>query len=92
MVEEKVKKGEYAYEQVLSSSLSYFNGDELAATTWINKYAIKKGDGTYNELTPDDMHQRMAKEFGRVEAKYNKVKTATEGLSVYGKNRKKLNL
>ena len=90
MVEEKVKKGEYAYEEVLSSSLSYFNGDELAATTWINKYAIKKSDGTYSELTPDDMHQRMAKEFGRVEAKYNKVKTVSEGLSVYGKNRKKL--
>lgn len=90
MVEEKVKKGEYAYEEVLNSSLSYFKGDELAATTWINKYAIKKSDGTYSELTPDDMHQRMAKEFGRVEAKYNKVKTVSEGLSVYGKNRKKL--
>jgi len=90
MVEEKVKKGEYAYEEVLSSSLSYFKGDELAATTWINKYAVKKSDGTYNELTPDDMHQRMAKEFGRVEAKYNKIKTTTEGLSLYGKGRKKL--
>ena len=90
MVEEKVKKGEYAYEEVLKSSLSYFKGDELAATTWINKYAVKKSDGTYNELTPDDMHQRMAKEFGRVEAKYNKVKTPTEGLSLYGKDRKKL--
>jgi ribonucleoside-diphosphate reductase alpha chain len=90
MVEEKVKKGTYNYEEVLSTSLSYFKGDELAATTWINKYAVKKSDGTYSELTPDDMHQRMAKEFGRVEAKYNKVKTTTEGLSVYGKDRKKL--
>ncbi len=90
MIEEKVKKGVYNYEEVLSTSLSYFKGDELAATTWINKYAVKKSDGTYSELTPDDMHQRMAKEFGRVEAKYNKVKTTTEGLSVYGKDRKKL--
>jgi ribonucleoside-diphosphate reductase alpha chain len=90
MVEEKVKKGTYNYEEVLSTSLSYFKGDELAATTWINKYAVKKSDGTYSELTPDDMHQRMAKEFGRVEARYNKVKTTTEGLSVYGKDRKKL--
>ncbi|MGI9532196.1 adenosylcobalamin-dependent ribonucleoside-diphosphate reductase [Lutimonas sp.] len=91
MVEEKVSKGVYNYEQVLSSSLSYFKGDELAATTWINKYAVKKSDGTYSELTPDDMHQRMAKEFGRVEARYNKIKTTKEGLSVYGKGRKKLN-
>jgi len=90
MVEEKITKGIYTYEEVLNSSLSYFKGDELAATTWINKYAVKKSDGTYKELTPNDMHQRMAKEFGRVEAKYNKVKTPTEGLSVYGKDRKKL--
>ena len=90
MVEEKITKGIYTYEEVLNSSLSYFKGDELAATTWINKYAVKKSDGTYKELTPNDMHQRMAKEFGRVEAKYNKVKTSTEGLSVYGKDRKKL--
>lgn len=90
MVEEKVTKGVYSYEEVLSSSLSYFKGDELAATTWINKYAVKKSDGTYAELTPDDMHQRMAKEFGRVEARYNKIKTSKEGLSVYGKGRKKL--
>ena len=41
--------------------LEYFNGDELAASTWFNKYAI---DG---ELTPDDMHRRMAKEFARIE-------------------------
>ena len=78
MVEEKVTKGNYTYEEVLSSSLSYFNGDELAATTWINKYALKTSDGTYKELTPDDMHRRMAKEFGRIEAKYNKVESPTE--------------
>lgn len=90
MIEEKVKIRAYSYEEVLSSSLSYFKGDELAATTWINKYAVKKSDGTYSELTPDDMHQRMAKEFSRVESKYSKVKTASEGLSAYGSGRKKL--
>ncbi|MGB5321511.1 adenosylcobalamin-dependent ribonucleoside-diphosphate reductase [Lutimonas sp.] len=89
MVEEKVTTKNYTYEEVLNSSLSYFNGDELAATTWINKYALKKSDGTYNELTPDDMHRRMAKEFGRIEAKYNKIETPVEGLSVYGRKRKK---
>jgi len=42
----------------------YFNGDELAASVWKSKYA-KEG-----ELTPDQMHKRMAKEFARVEKKY----------------------
>lgn len=90
MVEEKITKGSYTYEEVLSSSLSYFNGDELAATTWINKYALKKTDGTYLELTPDDMHHRMAREFARIEAKYSKEKYSTEGFSSYGLKRKKL--
>lgn len=91
MVEEKITKKSYTYEEVLNSSLSYFKGDELAATTWINKYALKKSDGTYKELSPDDMHLRMANEFGRIEAKYNKVASPKEGLSQYGLKRKKLN-
>lgn len=44
--------------------LDYFNGDELAANVWLDKYA-KPG-----EETPDDMHKRMAKEFSRIEEKY----------------------
>ena len=91
MVEEKITQKNYTYEEVLNSSLSYFNGDELAATTWINKYALKTSDGTYNELTPDEMHQRMAKEFGRIESKYYESRAPKEGLSIYGKKRKKLN-
>jgi len=90
MVEEKVKQGKYSYEEVLKNSLSYFNGDELAATTWINKYALKNSKGVYAEATPDDMHQRMAKEFGRIEKKYNNIETPSEGLSTYGLKRKPL--
>jgi len=60
----------YSYEQVLKSSISYFKGDELAATTWMNKYAVKNNTGEFVELSPDDMHKRMAKEFGRIEADY----------------------
>ena len=44
--------------------LKYFNGDELAASTWKNKYALE------GEITPDDMHRRMAKEFARIELQY----------------------
>jgi len=60
----------YQYEEVLQNCLTYFDGDELAATTWINKYCMKNVKGELLELTPDDMHKRMAKEFARIEKKY----------------------
>ena len=64
----KTKKQKiYSYEDVLQTSISYFNGDELAATTWMNKYAMKDKNGCFVEKSPDNMHDRMAKEFARVE-------------------------
>ena len=90
----KTKKQKiYSYEQVLEKSISYFNGDELAATTWMNKYAMKDDAGDFVELSPDDMHKRMAKEFGRIEAAY-KLKYNLNGsakfLSKYGQEREDL--
>lgn len=83
----------YTYEQVLEKSISYFNGDELAATTWMNKYAMKNDSGEFVEQSPDDMHKRMAKEFGRIEADY-KLKYNLNGsakfLSKYGQERQDL--
>ncbi len=58
----------YTYNKVLKESVSYFNGDELAATTWMNKYAMTNENGEFVELSPNDMHNRMAKEFARIEA------------------------
>lgn len=49
--------------------LKYFNGDELAASTWKNKYALD------DEVTPDDMHKRLAKEFARIDSKYENSMT-----------------
>jgi len=88
LVAEKVQKT-YKYEEVLEASLAYFNGDELAATTWIKKYAVRNMTGDYLELSPEDMHHRMAKHFTRIEgdyAKENEEKTF-KGLSTYGKKR-----
>ena len=90
----KIKRAKtYTYEQVLESSMSYFNGDELAATTWMNKYAMKDNDGEFVEQSPTDMHKRMAKEFGRIEADY-KLKYNLNGsakfLSKYGQEREDL--
>lgn len=50
---------------MMNKVLEYFKGDELAASTWQNKYAAK------GEVTPDDTHRRLAKEFARIEEKYN---------------------
>ena len=87
------KQKTYPYEQVLKAAVAYFNGDELAGTTWMNKYAMKDHDGEFVEQTPDDMHRRMAKEFGRIEADY-KLKYNLNGsakfLSKYGQEREDL--
>lgn len=62
----------YSYDEAYESTLFYFNGDDLAANVWLNKYALKDKDGNFLEKTPDDMHRRIAKEFARIEA--NKFK------------------
>lgn len=60
----------YTYDEAYRASVDYFQGDELAARVWASKYALKDSFGNIYELTPDDMHRRMAREFARVEARY----------------------
>lgn len=57
-------------QRVYAESLAYFKGDELAARVWASKYALKDSQGNIYEMTPDDMHRRMARELARIEAKY----------------------
>ena len=54
----------------MALSLQYFKGDELAASVWINKYAMKDSYGNLYEASPDHMHRRLASEFARIEATY----------------------
>ncbi|MEM8890539.1 MAG: adenosylcobalamin-dependent ribonucleoside-diphosphate reductase [Bacteroidota bacterium] len=60
----------YSYEEVLAQAIDYFNGDELAANVWINKYALKDSFGNIYDRTPEDMHNRLASELYRIEQKY----------------------
>ncbi len=87
---EHLKIKEFSYAEVFDKCVVYFDGDELAASTWINKYAMKNNKGKFLESTPDDMHKRMAKEFARKEKEYNQ-KTHLNGklqqLSKYGRER-----
>ena len=87
MAEQLIFSKIYTHKEVLKSALEYFDGDELAATTWINKYAMKNKEGDFFEATPNDMHHRMAAEFARIEKKYAGKEKSLEGLSSYGKKR-----
>lgn len=60
----------FPYEEALAKTKEYFSGDELAASVWINKYAMKDSYGNLYECTPADMHGRLAREFARIEQKY----------------------
>lgn len=64
----------------------YFDNDSLAVDVWVGKYRDE------NEVTPDDMHMRMAKEFGRIEYNYREFEKTLNSaklnsLCSYGKNR-----
>jgi len=60
----------YTFQEALEASTAYFDGDELAANVWVNKYALKDSYGNIYECTPDDMHRRIAAEVARIEKKY----------------------
>ena len=68
----------YTYDEAFAASLDYFNGDELAARVWVNKYALKDSYGNIYEKTPDDMHWRIANEIARIEQRYPNPLSAQE--------------
>lgn len=75
----------YNEDEVLQHTLDYFDGDDLASSAWMNKYALKKGSDKgllYAELTPHDMHDRIAREIALkdVQFKYGTDITTIERL------------
>ncbi|HOO67468.1 MAG: adenosylcobalamin-dependent ribonucleoside-diphosphate reductase [Bacteroidales bacterium] len=60
----------FTYEEAIKATRLYFGGDDLAAKVWASKYALKDSYGKLYELTPDDMHRRLASEIHRIEKKY----------------------
>ncbi len=61
----------YTIDEAVEASKKYFHGDELAATVWVNKYALKDSQGNIYESSPADMHRRLAREIVRVEKRYS---------------------
>ena len=73
----------YDYNETHEKTLEYFGGDELATSVFVNKYALQDDKGNYLELTPDDMHKRLAKEFARIEQKYENPMSFAEIYSLF---------
>ncbi|MDE7450746.1 MAG: adenosylcobalamin-dependent ribonucleoside-diphosphate reductase, partial [Alistipes sp.] len=58
------------YNDAVAESKKYFDGDDLAATVWVTKYALKDSFGNIYEKSPAEMHRRIAAEIERIERKY----------------------
>lgn len=65
-------------EEIRQASFEFFKGDDLATKVWATKYALKDSFGNVYELTPDDMHRRLAREIARIEHKYPNPLSADE--------------
>ncbi|MFA6038635.1 MAG: adenosylcobalamin-dependent ribonucleoside-diphosphate reductase, partial [Legionellales bacterium] len=60
----------YTYKEAFEASKEYFYGNDLSAKVFVDKYALRDADGNYLELTPHDMHDRLAREFAKIDANY----------------------
>ncbi len=66
------------YNDAVAESKVYFDGDDLAATVWVTKYALKDSFGNIYESSPRQMHERIAAEIARIERKYPSSMSADE--------------
>ena len=82
-----MKKKSYSFEEAFEESLQYFQGDELAARVWVNKYAVKDSYGNIYEKSPQDMHWRLANEIARIEKKYPNPLSAEELFQLFDRFR-----
>ena len=75
----------YTYDEALEKSIKYFDGDDLAAKVFLDKYALKNNEEEILEDTPHKMHKRLAKEFARIEKKYPNSMSEDEIFSLIDK-------
>lgn len=71
------------YDKSFEECLEYFDGDELAAKVFLDKYALRDNDGDLVEATPRDMHVRIARELARIETKKFKKPMSFETIFNY---------
>jgi ribonucleoside-diphosphate reductase alpha chain len=68
----------YDVSESFDASMVYFDGDELASSVFSGKYSLPDGAGKVLELTPLEMHRRVAREFARVESSYDNAMSEDE--------------
>ena len=65
-------------EVAISKSTQYFGGNEMAASIWVDKYALRDAANELLEDNPDQMHRRLAREFADVEKLYKNPLSESE--------------
>ncbi len=70
--ESKGGESMYSKDEATQVAIDYFGGDQLAASVWLNKYALKDSQGRLYEASPSEMHRRLARELARIESGYGK--------------------
>ena len=76
--QKNIQLKEYPYAEAVATAKEYFAGDELAATVWVSKYALKDSFGHIYEASPEQMHWRIANEIARIENRYTNPMSANE--------------
>ena len=73
----------YSYDEAYKASLEYFENNELAAKVFLDKYALRDNENNILEKTPDMMHDRLAKEFYRIEKSKFKEPLTVDEIKAY---------
>jgi len=58
----------YTYDEAMARSTEYFHGDSFVASVFVDKYALKDSYDNIYEISPVDMHKRLATEFARIDS------------------------
>lgn len=60
----------YSYKEAYDKALEYYEGEELPAKVFIDKYALRDNENNYLETNPNQTHARTSKELHRIECTY----------------------
>ncbi len=58
----------YSYDCARAMAMTYFHGEEMSTSVYLDKYALRDRDNTIIEADPSDMHRRLAREFARIDS------------------------
>jgi len=71
----------FSSDEVVERTAEYFGGDKMAGAVFL-KYALPADDGGFLELSPPDMHARLARELARIENRYSNPMSEEEILGL----------